>query len=47
MELGKLNVTVSKESADIIKKYQEDEGYSNLDSAVDSFILEKAKLTGK
>lgn len=43
MLFGKINVTVSQEAKDIIQKYQEDNEYSNLDSALDSFILEKGK----
>ncbi len=42
MELGKLNVTISKEAVDILKQYQKENRYKNLDSATDSFILENA-----
>lgn len=43
MKLGKLNVTISKEAVNILKQYQKEKGYSNLDSATDSYIIEKAE----
>lgn len=39
MELEKINVTVSKEAKDILTSYQDQHGFSNLDSALDSLLL--------
>ena len=41
MKFGKINVTVSEEAKNIVLKYQEEHGFGNLDSTMDSFILEK------
>ena len=40
MKLVKINVTVSNEAKNVLIKYQEANGYNNLDSALDAMLLE-------
>ena len=40
MKLVKINVTVSNEAKNVLIEYQEANGYSNLDSALDAMLLE-------
>lgn len=44
MEFGKLNITLSLEAKQILINYQKENGFKNIDSATDSYILEKSKL---
>lgn len=39
MELEKINVTVSKQAKSILLDYQTNKNYSNLDSALDAFLI--------
>lgn len=42
--MGKrFNVFVSEEAYEIIKKYQKDNDFSNLDMAIDKFIVNNGK----
>lgn len=40
MALEKINVTVSEQAKNILLDYQTENSFSNLDSALDSFLLQ-------
>ena len=46
MELAKINVTVSLDAKNVLVKYQDDHGLSNLDSALESLLCGYTRTHG-